>query len=101
MPHYGEKEEKRKSKGKLGKMRMPERREEPEMDLSELEAPAEEPEMEMAGEEMASEEPMGMPQLESASDEELLAEVRKRGLTKELEKEEAGEMQPEEDLGMA
>jgi hypothetical protein len=96
-----------KKSSKLKKMRMPEM--EPEMEMSD----AEEMDMEMAEPE-ASElaekpeapesddaegvEPEPMASLEEASDEDLMAEIRKRGLMSELEKSE--EMEPESDIGV-
>lgn len=83
---------------KLGKLKMPESK---KMDMSELESDA--GEMEFAGdeapsdeksEEFAAEEDMEFPEekpagagdLEALSDEDLLAEVKKRGLMAQLEK---------------
>lgn len=73
---------------KLKKLKMPPRE---EMDMSELEFSKEEsPEYEaeeaMEGEEK-EEAPEAMSELESVSDEDLLAEVKKRGLLSQLESE--------------
>lgn len=83
--------------GKLKKLAMPKRE---EIDMGELEIPVEDGGDEM----MAGEEPSDkgeMPSKESplagASDEELLAEMKKRGLMGELEEEGMG---GEEELDM-
>lgn len=81
-----------KKESKLKKINMP--KEEPEMEMSELEfeeMPADEappPEEEAPSE--------GPSDLEGASDEELLAEIKKRGLESQLGEEPA----PEQDFGM-
>lgn len=84
--------------GKLKKLAMPKRE---EMDMSELEIPVEdggEGEM-MAGEELSDkgEAPSKESPLAGASDEELMAEMKKRGLMGDLEGE---GMEGEEELDM-
>lgn len=91
--------------GKLKKLQMPKRE---EMDMSELELDMEAPEeaegdmaSEMAGESEGEESPMpgkkGMDKLAAVSDEDLLAELKKRGLMGQLGEEGEGEMELEED----
>lgn len=97
------------SKKKLGKLSMPEKRSD-EMDLSELdsepsaeesnEEAAEFPESgEEAPEEASSEEHS---YLAKCSDDELMAELKKRGLDKELASDEAaaGESEADQDYSM-
>lgn len=82
--------------GKLKKLAMPKRE---EMDMSELEIPVEdggEGEM-MAAAEGEGEAPSKESPLAGASDEELMAEMKKRGLMGELE---GGGMEGEEELDM-
>lgn len=87
--------------GKLKKLSMPKRE---EMDMSELELEMEPSEGggDMAGEsEGEGEEKMpgkkGMDSLASVSDEDLMAELKKRGLMSQLGEESEGEMELEED----
>lgn len=88
---------KREMNKKLAKMKMPERKDE-KIDLMDLSAPEEgspeeeaqeSPEEEQQEMDMGEEAPEKMKQpsqdLEQASDEDLLAEIRKRGLMKELQ----------------
>jgi hypothetical protein len=89
------------AKKKLEKMKMPAKRgkeEEMEMSLAELDMPAELEGEEMASEgaEMEMEDSPASSMLESASDDELLAELKKRGLESKLSSEKP-EMEMEED----
>lgn len=80
---------------KLKKMKMPEKKGEDlsgmeEMDSMELseEAPSEEMPEDMA---IPSEEAPASPELDALSDEELMAEIKKRGLMSQLGEEEVSE----------
>lgn len=88
-------------KSKLAKMEMPKKRkDEMSLESPEMEMEMESPEME--GEDMAAEgEDMGMeeassPELEKLSDDELLAEIKKRGLMSQLESSPEGEEENKE-----
>lgn len=84
-------------KKKLSKLSMPEKRKD-EMDLEEMDLGSEEEmpmaeEEEMAGEELSMEEGPAS-DLEAISDDDLLAEIKKRGLMSQLsEKEDESEDQ--------
>ncbi len=92
------------SKAKVSKLEMPKkRREEEEFDLGSLggdseasEDTAEEGEEEL---DLGDESAPGF-DLAGASDEELMAELKKRGLMSKLEKSEGEESEPEEDYAL-
>lgn len=83
----------------LDKMRMPKKKE-MDLDMEELHSgeAVDDPEMEPAEDTMDADAEMEEPvskqnkELEALSDEELLAEIRKRGLMSELENDESQEM---------
>jgi hypothetical protein len=91
---------------KLAKMQMPKKRMN-EMEISE-ESMAESPEMEMEGEDMEDMEDMELsemegegeeesnPALENLSDDELMAEIKKRGLMSQLEESDSEDKDSQE-----
>ena len=81
--------------GKLKKLAMPKRE---EMDISELDMTTEGGEEMAAGGEGEEEMPMEAGPLADVSDEELMAELKKRGLSSKLEEEDA--MMGEDEMEM-